>query len=412
VASFLPNIRFGTERYPEQIARRLRALNLTTWIASTVAAGFAIQQFLGATSEMRTVAWINAVAAPICAVIPLLHRFGALAAPFGLIIVAYTYFFVVIVLLGNGTGMQWYYLVGTALAALFFGTERPVLALIFSLVSAAIVITLEFLVPRNTGLQSEVGQFASFVATVAVCCVLLLLIVSYALREAARAETLAERERARSDSLLSNILPSRVADRLKDRKESVIADRFDEASILFADMAGFTARASDSSPEDLVHFLNGVFSEFDRLVERHGLEKIKTTGDSYMVVSGVPVPRADHPEALAQLALDMRTAAAQMQGLSVPIRIGIASGPVVAGVVGSRKFFYDVWGDAVNVASRMESNGVAGKIQVAESTALRLRDEFVLKERGLVEIKGKGSMRTWFLYDRKPRAMVDVAAGP
>ena len=176
-------------------------------------------------------------------------------------------------------------------------------------------------------------------------------------------------------------------------------------------MAGFTARASDTDPDDLVAFLNRVFSDFDRLVESHRLEKIKTTGDSYMVVSGVPSPRPDHAQALARLALDMRDAATALRDSDnrrVPIRIGVASGPVVAGVVGTRKFFYDVWGDAVNVASRMESTGEFGKVQVSQDTYERLKDEFVLEERGLIDVKGKGQMLTWFLVGRR----ANETAGP
>ena len=188
----------------------------------------------------------------------------------------------------------------------------------------------------------------------------------------------------------------------------MIADEYEEASILFADMAGFTARASDTAPDDLVQFLNRVFTDFDRLVERHGLEKIKTTGDAYMVVSGVPVPRPDHAEALAQLALEMRDAAKELRdphGRGVPIRIGISSGPVVAGVVGTRKFFYDVWGDAVNVASRMETTGAVGKIHVSHETYERLKEDFVLEDCGEIEVRGKGRMRTWFLVEQEPAAI-------
>jgi adenylate cyclase len=150
--------------------------------------------------------------------------------------------------------------------------------------------------------------------------------------------------------------------------------------------------------------LNGVFTRLDALVERHGLEKIKTTGDAYMVVSGVPEPRPDHAEALADLALAMRDALAGLvdpKGRAVPVRIGLASGPVVAGVVGTRKFFYDVWGDAVNTAARMEQTGEPGKIQVAPETYERLKDHFELKKRGVVEVRGKGEMRTWFLERRQ-----------
>ena len=154
------------------------------------------------------------------------------------------------------------------------------------------------------------------------------------------------------------------------------------------------------SPADLVKFLNDVFTAFDRLVERHGLEKIKTTGDNYMVVSGVPVARSDHAAALVRLGIEMLDAAGHMQdpnGQSVAIRIGIASGPVVAGVVGTKKFFYDVWGDAVNVASRMELTGVPGRIQVSPETYDEVKHQFAFESRGPIDVKGKGMMTTWLL---------------
>jgi adenylate cyclase len=415
----LPNIRAGTERYPEKLARRLRALNLTTWIASALTGGFAIVQFLDPTPDLWKVATINASSALIFAAMPLLHRFGPLVAPLTFIVSAYVVIFVIVFMLGTGTGMQLYYLTTMALVVLFFGTERILLASVFGVVAAALTITLQMLVPHNTGLQPPTTQFGNFITTVVASCVFLLTIVFYALSEAARAEAAAEREYERSETLLKNILPASIAERLKNRTESIIVDRYDGASILFADMAGFTARASDTTPDDLVQFLNRVFTDFDRLVERHGLEKIKTTGDAYMVVSGVPVPRPDHAEALARLALDMRDAATDLRdphGRSVPIRMGVGSGPVVAGVVGTQKFFYDVWGDAVNVASRMESMGAEGKIQVSRETYERLKHEFVLEGPAEINVKGKGRMRTWFLVGPKPRApapfMFGASAAP
>jgi adenylate cyclase len=227
----------------------------------------------------------------------------------------------------------------------------------------------------------------------------------YAVRQLYRAESEAEREQQRSERLLVNILPAKVAQRLKDRPGETIADSYPEASVLFADMEGFTARATDLPPAELVGFLNAVFTRLDSIVERHGLEKIKTTGDAYMVVSGLPEPRVDHAEALADLALDMREALTGLtdpKGRPVAVRIGLASGPVVAGVVGTRKFYYDVWGDAVNTASRMESTGEVGKIQVAPETHALLAKRFALEDRGLIDVRGKGRMRTWFLFGRRP----------
>ena len=194
--------------------------------------------------------------------------------------------------------------------------------------------------------------------------------VWFALRDTARAEAVMEAQYDRSEALLANMLPASIADRLKESDRGdrgLIADKYDEASVLFADIVGFTERASSTAPADLVRFLDRLYSAFDALVDKHGLEKIKVSGDSYMVVSGVPRPRPDHVEALADFAVEMAAVASELRdphGLSVPLRVGMACGPVVAGVVGSRRFFYDVWGDAVNVASRMESTDSVGRIQV------------------------------------------------
>lgn len=206
-------------------------------------------------------------------------------------------------------------------------------------------------------------------------------------------------EHARSEGLLLNILPGPVADRLKQEK-AVIADRFSDVTILFADIVDFTELSARIAPEELVTMLNAVFSAFDRLSDRHGLEKIKTIGDSYMVVGGLPEPRPDHAEAVAEMALDMLSEIAKLStqlGRPLGIRIGIDTGPVVAGVIGTRKFAYDLWGDAVNTASRMESQGIPNAIQLSEDTYQRLKDTYVCEPRGVVDVKGKGKLRTYLL---------------
>jgi len=209
-------------------------------------------------------------------------------------------------------------------------------------------------------------------------------------------------EKERSEALLLNMLPRAIVDRLKDNP-GTIAERFDEGTILFADIVGFTKLSSRTPPAEVVGLLNDIFTAFDRLTLQFGLEKIKTIGDAYMVVGGVPTPRADHAEAVADLALGMLEAVRQVSLTRGPyqVRIGINSGPVVAGVLGLSKFVYDLWGDAVNVAARMESHGEPGAIQVTEETHARLRGSFVFDERGTVEVKGKGPMRTFFLRSRK-----------
>ncbi len=208
------------------------------------------------------------------------------------------------------------------------------------------------------------------------------------------AESRLTEEFDRAEGLLRNILPGSIALRLKDG-ERVIADTHNEVSIIFADIVDFTAASAQLSPAELVETLNLVFSEFDMLAEKHGAEKIKTIGDAYMVVLGAPDAQRNHAEAAVNLALDMQKAATALSDrtqFEVRLRIGINSGPVVAGVIGKRKFAYDLWGDAVNVASRMESHGVPGQILTTEATANLLPESFVVSPEGVREVKGKGPM--------------------
>jgi len=216
-------------------------------------------------------------------------------------------------------------------------------------------------------------------------------------RRDALAALQAEHERA--EGLLLNILPGSIAERLK-ASPTTIADQFTEASVLFADVVDFTPRSQNLAPAEVVGMLDRLFSHFDTLAERYDLEKIKTIGDAYMVAAGVPIPRPDHARALALLALDMNEAVAPsgaVGDLGLQIRIGINSGPVVAGVIGRKRFLYDLWGDAVNTASRMESAGTPDRIQITAATRELLEDEFVCERRGAIAVKGKGEMETWYL---------------
>ncbi|NJO43584.1 MAG: PAS domain S-box protein [Cyanobacteria bacterium CRU_2_1] len=218
-----------------------------------------------------------------------------------------------------------------------------------------------------------------------------------------RAEVALRQEQERTESLLRNILPEPIADRLK-QGEGTIAEHFADTTVLFADLADFTTIAVRFSPIQLVDLLNQIFSAFDRITEQYGLEKIKTIGDAYMVVGGVPKRRTDHAQAIADMALDMQAEIDRFNithHQSFKMRIGIHSGAVVAGVIGIKKFSYDLWGDTVNTASRMESHGIAGQIQVSAQTYELLREQYEFKERGVVFIKGKGEMTTYLLSGRK-----------
>jgi len=217
-----------------------------------------------------------------------------------------------------------------------------------------------------------------------------------------RARQALEAEQEKSERLLLNILPEPVARQLK-QDQRTIAEHFPEVTVLFADIVGFTELSAGVPPEEMVRLLNQVFSKFDLLAEQHGLEKIKTIGDSYMVVGGLPIEREDHLEAIANMALDMQRAIAQFRtpnNTPLNMRIGINTGPVVAGVIGVKKFIYDLWGDTVNTASRMESQGLPGMIQVTEAVYVRLCDRYEFKERGTIYVKGKGQMPTYLLLRR------------
>ncbi|MGU7771803.1 adenylate/guanylate cyclase domain-containing protein [Burkholderia sp. MR1-5-21] len=214
-----------------------------------------------------------------------------------------------------------------------------------------------------------------------------------------------------SERLLLNMLPYPIAERLKAHLDDiagsfpdVIADRFPEVSVLFADIVDFTGFSAGMRPEQLVEMLNEIFTGFDNIADKRGLEKIKTIGDAYMAAAGLPVPAEDHAMRAAHMALDMIDALARFNALRhcrLQLRIGINSGEVVAGVIGKRKFIYDLWGMAVNLASRMESQGVAGRVQVTEATRARLGESFVFEERGMIAAKGLGEFRTWFLVGRR-----------
>ncbi|MGC1375002.1 MAG: adenylate/guanylate cyclase domain-containing protein [Anaerolineales bacterium] len=209
-------------------------------------------------------------------------------------------------------------------------------------------------------------------------------------------------EREKSERLLLNILPGLVAERLKQTQD-IIADSFEDVSVMFVDIVDFTPLSTSMPPAELIRMLNAVFSSFDALVDRYELEKIKTSGDAYIVVGGLPLSRNDHLEAIACMALDVLASASQFSrsdGEPFQLRVGIHTGPVVAGVIGTKKFSYDLWGDTVNIASRMESQGLPGAIQVTQDVYERLRDRYLFLPRGEISVKSKGTMQTYLLTSR------------
>lgn len=267
------------------------------------------------------------------------------------------------------------------------------------------ILALEHTDIEHLWLEEEVS-FASSLAD--------LLALGMEAQERRRAEESLRVEQKKSERLLLNVLPQEIAERLKNVQSktklhlktsgTIIADSFEEVTVLFADIVNFTEYAASISASELVNVLNEIFSEFDHLVEQYDLEKIKTIGDSYMVVGGLPIPSKDHAEVIAEMALQMQTVIQKFKrtdGTNFSLRIGIHTGQAIAGVIGTKKFIYDLWGDTVNVASRMESYGVAGCTQVTEATYQLLKDKYHLDQRSAINIKGKGEMITYLLKGRR-----------
>jgi adenylate cyclase len=419
---FAPDVAIGrvparTRHFAERTARHLRALTVTTRIGAAVSAFFGVQGIIVG-QDVLWIAVVNLASSTIFLLIPLVYRFGELVAPLLFFFVAYTSITVLCWHLGTGSGLPFFYLVAATLMVLILGSEHLVLASALAALGAATVIALELLVPYNTGVQPDWAFRTGFILSVITAWIMVVAVVSFALREIRRAREAMEAEYERSERLLTNILPATIAERLKDPSRNIIADKYDDASILFADIGGYTKRASDTPPGDLVRFLDRLYTDLDALVDRHGLEKIKTSGDSRWSSAACrsharitwrhwPAWRWTWPDAVADLK-DPRGASAAADWL--------AAGPVVAGV-SARGSSSTTWGDAVNVAARMETTDVEGRIQVPHNVYERLNHAFVFEERGEVDIKGKGVMHTWYLVARRDDQAVrsaveqDAAAG-
>jgi adenylate cyclase len=298
-----------------------------------------------------------------------------------------------------------------------WGVLAPVGALVFSGPRAGLRWYIAYLaVFIGSGLAGQIAGPVSTVPTwftsimlglnVAVAGSIVFILLATFLGQRDRAMGALAREQERSERLLLNVLPTEIAPRLK-AGESPIADSYEHATVLFADLVGSTILAQQLDPKQLVALLNRIFSQFDLLAEKHGVEKIRTIGDNFMCVAGVPHRRADHAQAAARLALEMCSYVNELRATGehrIDFRIGMNSGPCVGGVIGLRKFVFDIWGEPVNTASRMESHGMPGRIHLSDATYELIRDKFECEPRGTIQVKGKGAMRTWFLVgEQRPR---------
>jgi adenylate cyclase len=289
------------------------------------------------------------------------------------------------------------------LGALLFGEPRQALRWLAAYLTLAVISGYFEFHPLVVSSLSPVTVTVFFILNISTVSAITIFLLAYFVNEKNRLFTLLRGEQAKSETLLLNILPKDIAAILKNETRT-IADHYTEASILFADMVGFTPLSAQLAPAEMVDLLNEAFSFFDSLLDKYNVEKIRTIGDNYMVASGVPRRHAQHAQALVCMALEMRDFIAShtfRNGRQVSFRIGINSGPVIGGVIGKRKFVYDVWGDAVNVASRMESHGLGGTIQITRSTYELIKDEFICEPRGTVNVKGKGEMEVWLVLSAK-----------
>lgn len=387
----------GTTGYGPNERRRLNVLNATAALIVLSSSAYAISYVISDARAYRWVIVVNLALVAMALTVPVAHRVNDLLGGFIIIATEVPALFALVAILGHNSGIQLNLIVGAVAAFFVFGSARPILGISTVIICLVAHVSAWFLFPVGN-VPTESGFLAQlYVGSALTVFVLIGALTYYSFR-------LVERAEAATEALLNNILPGAIISRLREHPEEAIADAFERASILFSDIQGFMPLSKKLGASHTVTLLNDMMRRFDALAAKHGVEKIKTIGDAYMAVAGVPEPVPDHADRLARMGLDMFAAkdeVAAHYGVTVRMRIGIASGPVMAGIIGTHKFSYDVWGDAVNLAARLESSGEAERIQVsAEARAAILGSWCDFESRGEIEIKGLGPLETWFLVPR------------
>lgn len=385
----------GTHGYPPDTVRRLKILNVFAYLIAITTLIYALQHLSMEYDVYAYVIAINMFLVAAALSIPFSHRISDTAGGLIIVVSEFIALLALTALLGRASGVHIQYFIAPAATFVVFGLKRlhlivPIILAALALhlvawfsfpdVQAGIPVAREVVDPLYT--QAAITTMALIGATV---------YYAFSLAETAKAEI---------DQLLRNILPDSIVQRLQAQPDTLVADSFEDASILFADISGFVALAIRLGAERTVGLLNTIVTEFDALADKHNVEKIKTIGDAYMVASGLPEPSVGHTARLAAMAFDMLETIGrvrQTSGVEVALRIGIATGPVMAGVIGRKKFSYDIWGDAVNLASRLESGSQVGRILVCARTKAALDGQYVCESRGPVDIKGAGRQEVFFL---------------
>ena len=391
-------VEWGTAGYPRPVRRRLKIVNTMALLIALFSVGYAgVFAYHGMAYLPLIVA--NPLLAVVAVLAPLAHRINDIAAALLLAAAEFIALFFFVRALGHNSGIQINYIIAAAVAFAIAGMSRLRLAVAVIAIGLALHLGAWFAFPpEHARIVAEPLLLANlYISSAAATFCIIALVVGYAF-------TVADRARAEANSLLANILPEAIVERLKENPDEKVADSVAEASVLFSDLVGFTVLAQQLGAARTVAILDQVVTEFDRLAAAHGVEKIKTIGDGYMAVAGVSRPQADHVRRLARMALllpDLVGLLSAVHGVELKIRIGIAGGPVMAGVIGADKFSYDVWGETVNLASRLESHGLPGEIQVSGAVREALGDSFVFVSRGPIEVKGIGLIETWLLKEER-----------
>jgi adenylate cyclase len=398
-------LNYGTGSYPPRIRRRLKIMNVTAYVVAAFTLIYAVQQMFLDFQTWKPVIFINVAMGVLALSIPFLHRFGELTGPIAITLSELFGIFAITYYVGNDAGLHLQYFAATAAYFVILGLERLKLIVAFVLLALALHLAAWswFVQSRAILAVSQVELNEHYVTAVVTTFTIVSVVVYYAFR-------LVEQAQAETDALLHNILPTSIADRLKDAPNTTIADEVSEASVLFADLKGFVALAKQMGPARTVALLNTIVIAFDKLAERCGVEKIKTIGDAYMVASGLPLPAADHAERMADMAFGMLETVKRISGeqnVTLSLRIGVASGPLLAGVIGAKRLTYDIWGDTVNLASRLEGRSEPNRILVSRLTRVLVENRFELEPAGSVDIRGIGAEEAWYLV--APRRQTEGA---
>lgn len=391
-------VRLGVSGYDRETKRRLSVCNIAGYLSALSSLSFAFNFMMYDFMDMKWLIAGNLISAAITVTAPVWHRFNALLSPIILATTVAITLFLFISELGRDSGIQLNYIGSVAIAFAIFGLGHLRYIGLVTLVCIAGHLSSYFLFETGRVQHLVDPSFITQVYIQSAVSIMLVLavIVWYAFSIASDAE-------ARSERLLKNVLPEQIAERLRDEPDEVIADKFDEATVMFADIVGFTKLARNLSAEELVRILNMIFSEFDRIGTELGTEKIKTIGDAYMAVSGVPSVNDTHADDIMTLAVRLQDALgeiAKRENLQLDMRIGIATGPITAGVIGKAKFAYDVWSTTVNLAARLEAFGEPGRIRVSQATYQALRDEYRFEKLPVENLKGVGRVSSWLMVEK------------